>query len=92
VEEGLTIDRETLVAAQLHLLSGDIAAAGGRFKEALSSYNNVRVTWEDPVLTPTAIAKMSAILIKSTDTREQSEGEAMKKELNQRYPKFQFPR
>ena len=92
VEEGLSIDRETLVAAQLHLLAGDIAAAGNRQKEALSSYNNVRVTWEDPVLTPTAIAKMSAILIASTDAKEKTDGEAMKKELLQRYPKFQFPK
>ncbi|HEX2751117.1 MAG TPA: tetratricopeptide repeat protein [Verrucomicrobiales bacterium] len=92
VEEGLSIDRETLVAAQLHLLSGDIAAAGNRHKEALSSYNNVRVTWEDPILTPTAIFKMCAILIKSTDAKEKADGEAMKKELSQRYPKFTAPK
>ncbi|HWB02546.1 MAG TPA: tetratricopeptide repeat protein [Verrucomicrobiales bacterium] len=92
VEEGLSIDRESLVAAQLHLLAGDIAAAGNRLKEAVSSYNNVRVTWEDPVFTPTALAKMYAILIKSSDAKEKSEGEAMKKELAQRYPKFHVPR
>ena len=92
VEEGLKIDRETLVAAQLHLLAGDIAAASGRAVEAVGSYNVVRMTWEDPVLTPTAIAKMIAILSKSKEPKEQADAEARKKELAERFPKFQLPK
>ena len=88
VEEGLILERETLVAAQLHLLSGDIAAIRHRTREAVSSYNVVRATWEDPVLTPTAIWKMSVLLSKSADAKEKAEGESMKKELEDRYPKF----
>lgn len=89
VEEGLAIDRETLIAAQLHLLSGDIAVAGNRQKEALSSYNAVRATWEDPTLTPAAIWKMIKVLEKSTEPKDLSEAEALKKDLAQHYPRFQ---
>lgn len=89
VEEGLSIDRETLIAAQLHMLSGDIAVAANRSKEAISSYNAVRATWEDPVLTPTAIHRMIALLEKSTDAKEVAEAENLKKDLAQRYPRFQ---
>jgi tetratricopeptide (TPR) repeat protein len=91
VEEGLAIERETLVAAQLHLLSGDIAAAGNRRKEALSSYIAVKAGWEDPVLTPLATSRMIAILSKSTDPKDQAEAESYRKELLERYPKFQIP-
>lgn len=92
VADGLDIDRETLVAAQLHMLAGDIAAADNRGKEAVSSYNNVRRLWEDPVLMPTATWKMIGVLRKSKDPKDQAEAEALEKELKERYPKFQPPR
>ena len=92
VEEGLNIERENLIAAQLHMLSGDISVAGKRTQEAVSSYNNVRSTWEDPVLTPTAICKMIAILSKSTVAKDLAESELLKKELEERFPKFQAPK
>jgi tetratricopeptide (TPR) repeat protein len=92
VEEGLSIERENLIAAQLHMLAGDISAATSRSKEAVSSYNTVRVTWEDPVLTPSATSKMIALLSKSSEAKDRDEAESLKKELERRYPKFQRPR
>ena len=92
VEEGLSIDRETFLAARLHILSGDISAAQDRKTEAVSSYNTVRATWEDPILTPTAISKMVAILSASTDPADKADAELRQKELNDRFPKFQAPR
>jgi len=92
VEEGLNIERENLVAAQLHMLSGDISAATGRSKEAVGSYNIVRLNWEDPVLTPLAISRMIALLSKSTEPKDLEEAESLKKDLRDHYPKFQMPR
>ncbi len=92
VEEGLSIERENLIAAQLHMLSGDISMASNRLKEAISSYNTVRVTWEDPVLTPAATAKMIVCLGKSKDPGDLSEMEKLQKELGERFPKFQAPK
>ncbi len=92
VEEGLAIERETLVAAQLHLLSGDISAAQKRRSEAISSYTAVRVTWEDPVLTPTAIARIISFLSDSKEPDDIAEVKARRKELAERFPKFELPR
>jgi len=92
VEEGLAIERETLVAAQLHLLSGDISAAQKRRTEAISSYTAVRVTWEDPVLTPTAIARIISFLGDSKEPDDVAEVAARRKELAERFPKFEMPR
>jgi tetratricopeptide (TPR) repeat protein len=91
VEEGLAIERETLVAAQLHLLSGDISAAQKRRTEAISSYTAVRVTWEDPVLTPTAIARIISFLSDSKEPDDIAEVKARRKELSERFPKFEMP-
>jgi tetratricopeptide (TPR) repeat protein len=88
VEEGLNLDRESLVAAQLHMLAGDVSAASSREVEAVGSYNLVRLTWEDPVLTPTALSKMIAILSKSTDPKKLADAEERKKELAERFPRF----
>lgn len=66
--------------------------AGNRAQEAASSYNNVRTTWEDPVLTPTAISRMIGILSKSTVAKEKEEAESLKKELAEHFPKFQQPK
>lgn len=90
-DEGLSIDRETFLAARLHMLAGDISAAQNRLAEAVGSYNLVRSTWEDPVLTPTAILKMAAIKSRSKDPKELADAESLKKELAARFPNFQLP-
>ncbi len=92
VEEGLNIERENLIAAQLHMLSGDISVASNRFKEAVGSYNVVRSTWEDPTLTPAAIVKMVACLSKSKDVKDLEEAEKLKQELSAHFPKYQMPK
>lgn len=92
IEEGLNIDRETLVAAQLHMLAGDTASIQGQVKEALSSYVLVKTTWEDPLLTPTAMAKMAALYEQSTEAADKAESEKLRKELATRFPRFQLPK
>ena len=92
IEEGLNIDRETLVAAQLHMLAGDTASAQGQVKEALSSYVLVKTTWEDPQLTPGAMAKMAALYAKSEEDVDKVESEKLRKELATRFPRFQLPK
>lgn len=91
VTSGLEIDRETLLAAQLHMLSGDIASRTKLNKEALGSYNIVRMTWEDPVLTPTAIQRMILILGRSTDPADKKKAADLKAELASKYPRFKIP-
>ena len=92
IASGFELDRETLLAAQLHMLSGDIASRSGLATEAASSYNNVRMTWEDPVLTPTAIHRMILLLSKSTTADDRAKVEDLKKELASKYPRFQPPK
>ncbi len=88
VDEGLTIDKETLLAAQLNLLSGDIDAKRGNVNSAISSYNLVRTTWEDPQITPSAMARQAALLKKSGQPTQIKEGEAMEQELKRLFPRY----
>jgi TolA-binding protein len=92
VEEGLDIDRETLVAAQLHLLAGDVAAAKNQLTEAVSSYGLVTNAWEDPVLTPTAMARLAGAKERRGEGQDKAEAEQLKKDLATRYPRFQLPK
>ena len=88
MQQGFDEDKETLVAAQLHLLNGDIAAAAGRPNEAISSYNLVQITWEDPTLTPLAIWKQSLLMAK--DPAQAARAAELRKRL-EKYPAFQPP-
>ena len=92
VDSGLEIDRETLIAAQLHLLSGDVASRSNLPVEAVNSYNLVRNVWEDPVLTPTAIHRMIVLLDRSKDAEDKKKSADLKKELASKYPRFQAPK
>jgi hypothetical protein len=73
------------------MLSGDIASRTKLNKEALGSYNIVRMTWEDPVLTPTAIQRMILILGRSTDPADKKKAADLKAELASKYPRFKIP-
>jgi hypothetical protein len=52
----------------------------------------VKNTWEDPVFTPTAIARMLAVREKGTTEEDKTEAAKLKKELSDRYPQFQLPK
>ena len=88
VDEGLTLDKTTLLAAQLNLLSGDVDTARGNMTSAISSYNLVRLSWEDPRITPTAMSRQAALLKQSQDPEKVKEGEQMEANLKKHYPAF----
>lgn len=88
-EEGLSIDKESLVSAQLRLVLGDVAMASRRFNEALSSYFLVMGNWEDATITPLAMEKYIAACQASGDAGNRAKAEATKLELKKRFPRYQ---
>jgi len=90
-EAGLDLDKETLLAAQLRILMGDIAMASNRTTEAISSYGLVVLNWEDATLTPLAMTRKIAAMEKAGDAENLAKAQALKKELAKRFPRYQAP-
>lgn len=90
-EEGLRSNLEiNQRTAQLRILIGDIAAREGRINEAVSSYLAVKVSLEDPAITPLVIWKMAEVLSSSKSPEDRRKVESLREELK-RYPSFQPP-
>jgi tetratricopeptide (TPR) repeat protein len=89
VEAGLDLDKETLLSAQLRLVLGDVAMASKRFTEAISSFGLVMQNWEDATITPLAMTKLIAALEKSGTPEHLAKAEATRKELQERFPRYQ---
>lgn len=90
-ENGMDIEKESVVAAQLRMAAGDAAEGAGRVREAMSHYNAVKVAWALPELTPLAIFKLAALLDKTGDPAEKNRADALRKEIAANYPDFKAP-
>lgn len=88
-EAGLSIDKETLVSAQLRLVLGDVAMASKRYTEAASSYGLVMGYWEDPTVTPLAMEKYISACEASGDAANRAKAQSTRGELKKRFPRYQ---
>ena len=88
-EDGLTIDKETLLSAQLRIVLGEAALARKNYTEAYTNFNNVITGWEDATYTPIAMDLLIETCEKSGNPDYLAMAVTKKAELAKRFPRYQ---
>ena len=88
-DEACSLQPEGRLYAEGRMLAGDIAAARGKFDDAAKIFQSIAVIVDDPQITPQALDKAYASLIKAG-----GEAEAAKilNELQTKFPEYQIKR
>lgn len=83
--EGLDLQRQGRINAQLYILSGDIEMAKGNFSEALAAYIVPSQMFVDPKISPEAIHKSIGALKKMGNDSDAAE---LQKQLTEQFPSY----
>ncbi|CAN5334060.1 hypothetical protein BH23VER1_BH23VER1_23830 [soil metagenome] len=84
-EEGLELQKEGRVNAELWILLGDIAMAEGDYEDAVAKFVVPAQLFEDPQITPEALAKSIKAL---EQLGEEAKAEELRKQLRENYPSY----
>ena len=86
-DEICTLQPEGRPNAEGRMLSGDIAFAREKFNDASKIYQSIAVILDDPQITPRALEKAYAALLKAGST---TEAQRVLNELQTKYPEYQI--
>jgi len=84
-EEGLSLQKDGRVNAQLWIVVGDVELAQKNYEEALKKYIVPSQTFDDPQITPEAISKSADALEK---LGKKVKAASLRKELKAKYPNY----
>ena len=83
--EGLDLQRQGRINAQLYILSGDVEMARGKYSEALAAYIVPSQMFVDPKISPEAIYKSIQALTKMDKASDAAE---LQKQLEDQFPSY----